>query len=68
MPAFGPLIVEWRRSRSIPRRTGLGAMALMAAAFAASIAFAVEHPFARAARAALGLALGFWLYRIPSRA
>ena len=66
-PAFGPLILEWRRYRSIPRRTKRVALALLAATLAVSIVFFLEHPYARAALAVLGVVLALWLYRIPSR-
>ena len=64
---FGPLIHEWRRHRSIPRRTKFAAIALMAATLAVSIAFFVQPAWLKIALALLGLALGIWMYRIPSR-
>jgi uncharacterized membrane protein YbaN (DUF454 family) len=65
--AFGPLILEWRRHRSIPWRTKLTAIALMSLTLTVSIVFFVSHPYAQAALALLGISLGIWLYRIPSR-
>lgn len=64
---FGPAILEWRRHRSVPRRTKAVAIALMAATFGASIVFAVEHPYARTGLAVLGLALAMWIASLPSR-
>ena len=64
---FGPTIREWRRHRSIPYRTKVVAIALMTATIAVSIALLARYPLAQAALAAIGVAVGAWLYRIPSR-
>jgi uncharacterized membrane protein YbaN (DUF454 family) len=65
---FGPMILEWRRHRSVPKRTKAVAIALMAATLGVSIVFAVEHPYARIGLAALGFVLAFWIASLPSRA
>jgi uncharacterized membrane protein YbaN (DUF454 family) len=65
--AFGPLILEWREHKSIPFRTKLVAIALMAITLTASIVLAVRDPYLRAALAAFGALLAIRLYRIPSR-
>jgi uncharacterized membrane protein YbaN (DUF454 family) len=65
--AFGPLIVEWERHRSIPWRTKLTAIALMSASIAASIVFFVRPWPLQVALGMLGIAVGTWLYRVPSR-
>lgn len=64
---MGPTVLEWQRHRSMPYRTKLFAIALMAATLATSIVFFVENGYLRAALALLGLVLGVFLYRIPSR-
>jgi len=64
---FGPLIREWELHRSIPRRTKLTAIALMALTLAASIVLVVEARWLQGLLAAGGLLLAVWLYRIPSR-
>ncbi len=64
---FGPTIREWRRYRSIPYRTKWMAIGLMAVTLTASIVFAVEDPWLRAALAAFGVLLAVWMARIPSR-
>ena len=66
-PTFGPLILEWRRYRSIPWKTKLTAMVLMSATLASSIIFFVKNPYAKVFLTAVGIVLAFWLYRIPSR-
>ena len=64
---FGPLIREWRQYRSIPWRTKMTAIALMAATLSTSIVFFVKPLYAQAGTALFGVALAVWLYRIPSR-
>lgn len=64
---FGPLIREWQRYRSIPRRTKILAIAMMATTLSVSIVFFVEPAWLKAALAAFGAVLAFWMYRIPSR-
>lgn len=64
---FGPLVREWRQHHSIPWKTKLTAIALMAATLSVSIVFFVKQPYAQVAMAAFGVGLGIWLYRIPSR-
>jgi uncharacterized membrane protein YbaN (DUF454 family) len=64
---FGPLVREWHEHRSIPYRTKLFAIGMMASALGASIVFAVDPPWLKAALAAGGVALGVYMYRLPSR-
>ena len=64
---FGPLVREWHEHRSIPYRTKLFAIGMMATTLGASIVFAVDPPWLKAALAACGVALGAWMYRLPSR-
>jgi hypothetical protein len=64
---FGPLIREWERHRTIPRRTKLTAIGLMSLTLAVSIVFFVEPPWLQAVLAAIGVLLAIWMYRIPSR-
>jgi len=64
---FGPLILEWEKHRSIPRRTKFTAIALMSATLTVSIVFFVEPRWLQGLLAAFGVALATWMYRIPSR-
>jgi uncharacterized membrane protein YbaN (DUF454 family) len=64
---FGPLLREWHEHRSIPYRTKLFAIGTMAVTLGASIVFFVEPAWLKAALAAFGVALGAWMYRLPSR-
>ena len=65
--AFGPLIREWQRHRSIPYRTKLSAIGLMAITLSISIVFFVRPPALQMALGVLGVALAVYMYRIPSR-
>lgn len=65
--AFGPAILEWREHRSIRYRTKLTAIALMALTLTTSTLLFVQETWLQAALAVLGVGLGCWLYRIPSR-
>ena len=64
---FGPLILEWEKHRSLPRRTKLTAIVLMSLTLAVSIVFFVERPWLQTLLAAFGVLLAVWMYRIPSR-
>ena len=64
---FGPAILEWREHRAIAWRTKLTALALLTLTLATSIVFFIQDPWLRLALVLVGLILGAWLYRIPSR-
>jgi uncharacterized membrane protein YbaN (DUF454 family) len=64
---FGPIIREWERHRSIPRRVKAVAIGMMATTLSISVIFFVEPAWLKGALVALGFVLGFWMYRIPSR-
>ena len=65
--AFGPMVREWEEHRSIPYRTKLFAIGLMAVSLATSIVLFVRPVWLQAALAIFGLVLAAWMYRIPSR-
>jgi hypothetical protein len=65
-PALGPVIIEWRRSRSLSPGVRKRAMVLVALAFGMSIVL-VGDPLLRLALAAAGLVVAAFLYRIPTR-
>lgn len=64
---FGPMIHEWRKHRSIPYRTKIGAIALMLATLTISVVFFVEPVWLKTVLVAMGIALALWMYRLPSR-
>lgn len=64
---LGPIILEWRRYRSMPYRAKRVALALIALSFTISIVFFVPYWQAQLAMGLGGLGLFAWVYRIPSR-
>ena len=64
--ALGPIITEWRTSRSLPRGARSRALAMVALSFGASIVL-VDVLVIKAALAVAALAVGVLLYRIPTR-
>jgi uncharacterized membrane protein YbaN (DUF454 family) len=64
---LGPTILEWRRYRSIPYRVKWTAIILMVVTLSISIVFFVPWMELRIGLAILGVALGVYLYTIPSR-
>ena len=66
-PTFGPLIIEWRRYRSIPWKIKLAAVATMLLTFGSSILFFIRDGRLQSGLAVFGLIMAIWLYRIPSR-
>lgn len=65
--AFGPTLREWRRHRAIPWRTKRYALVLMCLSIGVSAIFFVEPWWGRAALVAVGIAVGAWLWNVPSR-
>jgi len=66
-PALGPIITEWRRSRSLPPGVKARALVVVAVTFAASV-IVVEELLIRAALVGTGAILSAFLVRIPTRA
>lgn len=64
---FGPIILEWERHHSIPRRVKFVAIAMMATTLSISVIFFVDPAWLKGALVAFGFVLAFWMYRIPSR-
>jgi uncharacterized membrane protein YbaN (DUF454 family) len=64
---FGPMIHEWQVHGSIPYRTKITAIVMMAVTLGVSVVFFVRPPWLQAALAAFGVALAAWMYRLPSR-
>ena len=64
---FGPILREWHEHRSIPYRTKIFAIGMMAGALTVSIVFFIDPPWLKAALAVFGVALGVYMYRLPSR-
>lgn len=64
---FGPMIHEWHNYRSIPYRTKIGAILTMGLTLGVSVVFFVRPLWLKGMLTVLGIGLGVWLYRIPSR-
>lgn len=64
---FGPLIVEWRRHRSIPYRVKLIAIAMMSLTICVSIWTLSAIPWLQLLLAVIGIATAVMLWHIPSR-
>jgi uncharacterized membrane protein YbaN (DUF454 family) len=62
----GPLIREWHEHRAMPRRAKRVAYLLLAASFGVSI-LVMDNLWHRLMLATLGLALGYFLWRVPVR-
>jgi hypothetical protein len=65
-PSLGPIITEWRSSRSLPPGVRVRALALVALSFGVSIVLA-DDLLVRVALLATALIVGVFLYRIPTR-
>jgi hypothetical protein len=64
---FGPILREWHEHHSIPYRTKIFAICMMAGALTVSIVFFVDPPWLKAVLAVFGVALGVYMYRLSSR-
>ena len=64
---FGHPLREWRRHRAIPWRAKRAGIALIALSFAVTIVFLLDEWPARLAVGVSGIALGSWLWNLPSR-
>ena len=65
-PSLGPIITNWRSSRSLPPGVRARALAVVALSFGVSIVL-VDSLAIKAALAAAGLVVGIFLYRIPTQ-
>ncbi len=66
-PAIGPLVAEWRATRTVPRRAKRFAIALIALSVGSSAAFVVPLLSVKLLLVAIGLSVIVWLWRLPSR-
>ncbi|MDP2821811.1 MAG: YbaN family protein [Sulfuritalea sp.] len=66
-PTVGPLIVEWRRHRSIPFRIKVVAITLMSLTICASMWTFSALPWLQGLLAVIGVSTALVLWRIPSR-
>lgn len=64
---FGPLIIEWRRYRSISRRIKWVAIGSMTVTVSFSVWFFAGRPWVQGLLTLTVLATAIWIWRIPSR-
>ena len=64
-PSVGPIVAEWRRSRSLPPGVKTRALVVMAVTFAISIVL-VDSLLLRVGLVGTGAILATFLYRIPT--
>lgn len=64
---LGPIILEWREHRAMPRRAKRVALLLIAVSFTVSIVFFVPDWRGQFIMGAAGVVLWIWIWRIPSR-
>jgi len=64
---FGPTLAEWHQHRAIPWRTKRYALVLMSVSIGVSALFFVEPWWGKAALVVVGVAVGTWLWNVPSR-
>lgn len=64
---LGPIILEWREHRAMPRRAKRVALLLIAVSFALSIVFFVPDWRGQLVMGAAGVVLWLWIWRIPTR-
>jgi hypothetical protein len=65
-PALGPIIVEWRRSRSLPPGVKVRAVAVVVLTFGLSIIL-VDQALLRVGLLAISVVLVTFLLRLPTR-
>lgn len=64
---LGPVVHEWHRYRSIPYRTKITAIGMMAVGLGTSTVLFIRPAWLQALVAVAGVALAIGIYRIPSR-
>lgn len=66
-PGFGPAIVEWEETRTVPLRAKLCAISMIAASCLLSVGFLVPTLAGKVTLVAIALTTSTWLWRIPTR-
>ena len=64
-PSLGPIVAEWRRSRSLPAGVKMRALAIVAITFGVSIVL-IDGVMLRIGLVVIGVVLAAFLYRIPT--
>ena len=64
---FGPIILEWRQYRSIPKRAKWTALVLLFSTFGVSIFFFVPYFYLQVFLAVMCISMAVFMWRIPVR-
>lgn len=63
---FGPSIVSWKKNGTIPRKTKIVALTLLALSIGSSVAFFIRPAPLKIMVSAIGIAVAAYLIRIPT--
>jgi hypothetical protein len=66
-PGFGPAIVEWEETRTVPFRAKLCAISMITGSCLLSVGFLVPTLAGKVTLVAIALTTSIWLWRIPTR-
>lgn len=66
-PRFGPLIENWERHHSLPRRVKVTAIALLTASVSVSIYLVRDMLWLQLMLATIGIVVATWMWRLPIR-
>ena len=66
-PRFGPVLRNWERYRSLPRKVKILALAMVSLSLGLSLLLMRGQPWLQAALAVLAAGLSVWLWRLPTR-
>ena len=66
-PRFGPLIENWERHHSLPRRVKITAIALLTASVSVSIYLLRDVLWLQLMLGAFAIALATWMWRLPTQ-
>lgn len=66
-PRFGPLIDNWERHRSLPRKVKITALSMMALSIGGSIWLVRDRIWLQGLLAAIAITVAVWMWRLPTR-
>lgn len=66
-PGFGPAIVEWEETRTVPLRSKLCAIAMISASCTASVLWVVPTLAGKVTLVVIALSTSTWMWRLPTR-
>lgn len=66
-PRFGPVIADWERHHSLPRKVKLTAIGLLSISIAASMYIVRDRLWLQLLLAAIAISVATWMWRLPTR-